>query len=63
MDYYFNKELNELWNFLENSGIATYDEMDLVTDINGYTVDSLEDILYARTGYRNLKQIQESEEY
>lgn len=61
--YYTDPDFNELWEYMENYGIATYDEMCLVIDINGRNVDTLEDILFSRTGYRNLKQIQESGEY
>lgn len=35
-------------------GIATAGEIDLVTRINGWSYEALEDILYARTGYRSL---------
>ena len=54
-------DVNELWNELENRGIATNEEMQLVTDINGYSVETLNDVLYARTGYRSLKQMDEEE--
>ena len=50
---------NEMWNRLEDEGIATYDEINLVTDINGYTEEALLDILYARTGYRNFEQMKD----
>lgn len=52
---------DEMWNRLENEGIATYDEINLVTDINGYTEEALLDILYARTGYRNFEQMEDEE--
>lgn len=42
-------------------GIATEEEVDLVTDINGYNVDTLNDIIYARTGYHDLEQFLEDE--
>jgi len=29
----------------------------VVTDINGYSLSTLEDVLYATTGYRSLDQI------
>ena len=44
------------WDFLVNNGIATDEEIDLVTCINGYNDESLDDILYARTGYRYFEQ-------
>ena len=41
-------------NFLIEQEIATEDEISLVTEINGCSIDTLNDILYARTGYRDL---------
>lgn len=52
---------DEMWEYLESKNIATYDEMVLVTDINGYTEEALLDILYARTGYRNFEQMKDEE--
>ena len=37
--------------------IATVDEIALVTAINGYNIETLEDILYVRTGYRSFEQL------
>ena len=55
------KELNELWENLVEYGIATEEELQLVTDINGYSIDTLNSVLYARTAYRNWKQFAENE--
>ena len=57
-----NKELLKLEEYLIDSMIATPEEVDLITMINGYSLESLEDILYARTGYRSLDQILGEEE-
>ena len=35
-------------------GVATAEEINLVLAINGATQEALMDILYARTGFRNL---------
>lgn len=51
----------ELWDFLVNCGIATEEELQLVTNINGYSVDTLQDVIYARTGYRDIDQYREAE--
>lgn len=40
-------------------GIATEEEIILVTTINGYNVDTLNDIIYARTGYEDIDQLLE----
>ena len=51
----------ELANYLIDCGIATKEEVVLVAQINGDTLESMEAILYARTGYRDLEQIQDAE--
>lgn len=48
---------SKIWDLIESLGIATEDEMRLVTDINGYSPESLMDIVYARAGLRSLKQV------
>lgn len=50
-----NKE--EMWDYLEDSMIATKEELRLVANINGYTEESMKDILYAKTGYRSFDQL------
>ena len=47
---------DEFFDFLVEYEIATEDEIRLVTDINGYNEETLNDILYARTGNRNVEQ-------
>jgi len=54
-----NKELDIYWDELINRGIATEEELRLVTNINGYNERSLDAVLYAKTGYRSLEQIDE----
>lgn len=58
LDYKTNIMENNI-NYLIENGIATEEEITLVTKINGYTRETLNDILYARTGYRSFEQIQE----
>ena len=41
----------ELHKAIIENGIATEGEIQLVTDINGYGIEQLNDIIYARTGY------------
>lgn len=47
----------ELWDRLVEDGIATEEELQLVTSINGYTEEAMYDVLFARTGYRNFEQM------
>ena len=46
----------EMWVKIVDFGIATDDELSLVTCINGYSEETLNDVVYARTGYRDLEQ-------
>lgn len=48
---------------LETYGIATREEIDLVTAISGWTLETLNKILYYRTGYTDLESFYESEGY
>ena len=52
----FGRDVNEIWEAIIENNIATEDECSLVTDINGYSERSLNDIIYARTGYHNMEQ-------
>jgi hypothetical protein len=58
---YKDNELEALWDNLTMYEIATENELQLITDINGYNLEALEDVLYARTGYRSWDQYKESE--
>lgn len=52
---------NEQFEFLIENGIATEEEIILVMDINGRSEKTINDILYARTGYRSIEQYIECE--
>ena len=54
-----DKEVNEVWDLLIEYGIATQEELELVTCINGYNIDTLNDVIYVRTGYRDIEQLQD----
>tara|TARA_R100000808_G_scaffold8593_1_gene24303 strand:- start:43 stop:225 length:183 start_codon:yes stop_codon:yes gene_type:complete len=56
-----DKKTEDLYDYLLETETATQDEISLVTSINGTNLDTLEDILYSRTGYHTLSQIQEME--
>ena len=55
-------ELNEMFDYLGTLGIATDEEIQLITAINGWNEETVNDILYVRTGYRNLEQYTEYED-
>jgi hypothetical protein len=52
---------DEVFDFIVENGIATEDEVRLVTSINGYNGKSLSDIIYVRTGYHNIEQLHDCE--
>jgi hypothetical protein len=52
--------IEKMYDYLCEEGIATDTELQLVTQINGYNKETLLDVLYARTGYRSISQLEES---
>ena len=50
---------DEFFDFLVEYGIATEEEILLVSKINGYNEETLNDILYVRTGNRSIEQFLE----
>jgi uncharacterized membrane protein YuzA (DUF378 family) len=57
----FDKE-REIYDYIINNGIASEEALDLITNINGYSVDTLNDVIYALTGYRSMEQLEGEEE-
>ena len=53
------ENLNTLYDKIVEYGIATEAEIDLVTDINGWNEEAMNDIIYCRTGYRSIEQYEE----
>lgn len=51
-----------IWDNLVDLGIATNEELGLACALCGTTEDTLNRILYIRTGYRSLEQMWEEEE-
>lgn len=56
MDY------DTIYDYLIDNEIATKNEIDLVTYINGDNVTSLLDILYVRTGFTSWIQLEDEED-
>lgn len=54
------ENFNEVYKALIEWEFFTEDELNLVTNINGGTVEVLNDCIYARYGYRNFKQLTEN---
>lgn len=52
-----NQSIEVAWyDFLVENNIATEEEINLVTDINGWKEETMTDILFARTGLRSYEQ-------
>ena len=49
----------DMYDYLVDNSIATEEEIKLVTRINGDNIDTYENILYARIGYRSFEQLEE----
>ena len=45
-----------MWDKLLRLGVSEQ-TLQIVTSINGYTKETLRDVLYAHTGYRNFGQL------
>jgi len=49
------------WDFCLEHEIASKDELVLVTKLNGYDWESIMDVIYVRTGYKDIEQYIECE--
>lgn len=49
-------KINTMWDALLELGVSE-ETLQIVTAINGYNEETMFDILYAATGYRNFDQI------
>ena len=58
---HYEDEVIYVWDKLVDMGLFTDRELELITNINGYTIDTLNDAIYARYGYRSLDQMLEEE--
>lgn len=50
-----------IWDAIVEYGIATEEELSLVTAIDGYNEDTLNNVIYVRTGCRNIEQLLDEE--
>ena len=47
---------SKMWEWLVDMGIATEDELVLVTCLTGRSIETLNNVLFIRTGYRTREQ-------
>lgn len=55
----FTKE--EAWDYLIDNGIASEETLRVVTAINGWSLGTLEDVLYATTAYESFDQLEDED--
>ena len=55
-------DISTMWDtIVYEYGIATEEELSLVTAIDGYNEDTLNNVIYVRTGYHDIYQLLEEE--
>ena len=55
------KKVNDVYNALIDDHGVSEEALQLVTNINGYSLDTLNDVIYAIFGYHSLEQLLEEE--
>ncbi len=54
-------EISQIEEFIIQNQIASEEAVRLVTDVVGRSLNTLNDVLFVKTGYRSIQQIYESE--
>lgn len=54
--------VDEAWDYLIETGLASEDTLRVVTNINGYSLDTLESVLYATAGYHKFSQMEDEDD-
>lgn len=54
--------IQEAWDYLIENGLASEETLQVVTSINGYSLDTLESVLYATAGYHKFSQMDDEED-
>ena len=52
-----NFTIEEAWNLLLEMGVSE-ETLQTVTDINGYNMEAMTDILYSRFGYNDFEEVE-----
>lgn len=53
---------NEIYDYLVERGIASEEELDIVTGINGFSEETLNSVIYYKTAYQDIEQYLECED-
>lgn len=56
-------KIEEYYNYMLDMEIANEQTLEVATSLNGYNTDTLDDVLYCLTGYRDIEQYLEAEDY
>lgn len=56
-------DFENAYDYIIEMGITTQEAINLVCDINGSSLDTINDIIYATQGYNTLQQYLEFEDY
>jgi hypothetical protein len=57
-----DRKLFDVWHLIVDIyHIATDEELELITNINGLNIEALNNVIYVRTGYHDISQFIESE--
>lgn len=51
-----DERMNQLWDVMVEYGVATAEELGLALALCGTNIQTLNQVLYIRTGYRSLEQ-------
>lgn len=55
--------LFDIWDLIVDTyNIATDEELQLITSINGLNIEALNNVIYVRTGYHDIEQYIETKE-
>ena len=55
------QKMFELWDFMVDSEIATENEIGVACHFGGRSLDTLESLLFYKTGYHSLEQMSEED--
>jgi hypothetical protein len=53
--------VHEIWDFIIEHNITSEETLQVVTNLNGYNAETLNEVLYVVTGYRSIEQYEDSE--
>lgn len=56
-DAFDGMDIDEVWDLFLDYDICSEETLNVVTSINGYSLETMADILYATTGLRNIEQL------